>query len=106
MENFEKGFENLRKNNQERNEVAASREQSTREEAGQAQPDSNLSVARNTSVPVLVIFVASAQELLSRFLIFPKTEKFSQCNSKNYDTKCGWFFKEQLKFHLKLHGNP
>ena len=58
MEN-ENGIETLRKDNQMRDEVRASNEQST----------------RNTFVPVLVIFVASSQELVSKVLDFSKDRK-------------------------------
>ena len=76
MGNFE-DLEDLKKSMELRYGVAASCEKNTGAEAREAQPQSTLSVVRNTSAPVSVTICF---DLL--FLIFPKAVKVSLSCSK------------------------
>ena len=77
MGNFEKDLEDLKKSMKLRDGVAPSCEKNMGAEARDAQPQSTLSVVRNTSVPVSVIICFDVL-----FLIFPKALKVSLSCSK------------------------
>ena len=77
MGNFEKDLEDLKKSMELRDGVAASCEKNAGAEAKEAQPQSTLSVVRNTSAPVSVIICFDVL-----FLIFPKAVKVSLSCSK------------------------